>query len=127
MIIVYVDDDRDDVDIFCDALRTVNQAIRCMIARDGEEALTLLEHTPVKPNFIFLDINMPVMNGKECLVELKRRQELKNIPVIMYSTTTSSAERAQCFKMGAHKFLIKHDSYAKLCKELEEIICTVPD
>jgi CheY-like chemotaxis protein len=97
-----------------------------MTARDGEEALALLGHSPVKPDFIFLDINMPVMDGKQCLMALKQQQDLRHIPVIMYSTTSNPMEKAQCFKMGANKFLVKQDSYAKLCRELEDILKTDP-
>jgi CheY-like chemotaxis protein len=122
LTILYVDDDSDDVDIFCDALRMIDQSITCMTARDGQEALKLLDRTAIKPDYIFLDINMPVMNGRQCLTELKKQQKLKHIPVVMYSTTTNALEKTQCFKLGAYKFLIKQDSYAKLCRELAEIL-----
>ena len=122
MVILYVDDDFDDIEIFCDAVRSVNPTATCFIARDGLEALTLLEKMEQKPDYIFLDINMPVMNGKHCLMELKSRPDLCHIPVFMYSTSSNPIEKGECFKLGALKFLIKHYEYNKLVKELRETL-----
>ena len=68
-----VDDDADDVSIFKEILREVNPSIALVSAADGQEALKFLKHQQDNyPDVIFLDLNMPRMNGKECLSELKK-------------------------------------------------------
>lgn len=124
-MILYVDDDFDDIEIFCDALRSVNPTAICLIARNGQEALTLLEKRAQKPDCVFLDINMPVMNGKRCLAAIKGKPDLCHIPVIMHSTSGSPIEKNECFMLGASGFLIKHYEYNKLIKALRETLITL--
>jgi CheY-like chemotaxis protein len=121
MTVFYADDDQEDCDLFREALEQVDPALKCVIAKDGKEAITYLRYTKDLPSYIFLDINMPLMNGKMCLVELKKDPRLKNIPVIMYSTTSDTNEIQQYYKLGAHDFLIKPDNFNVLCDSLESI------
>jgi CheY-like chemotaxis protein len=72
MQMMIIDDDLDDTDIFCEALKEVDPSVKCLIAKDGEEALNLLNNLIVLPELIFLDINMPRMDGKTCFKEIKR-------------------------------------------------------
>lgn len=121
MIILNVDDDHEDREFFCEALREIDPSITCLRAESGAEALSILQnHTPL-PDYIFLDINMPMMDGKECLKELKRMPELKHIPVIMYSTSTDTNEIKECYKLGTEDFLIKPNNYKKLVNDLTSI------
>jgi CheY-like chemotaxis protein len=121
MIVFYADDDTEDCELFEEALREIDSELVPVIAKDGKQALTLLEIMPVLPDYIFLDINMPVVDGKKCLIEIKKNPRLKDIPVIMYSTTSDTNEIQQYYKLGAHDFLIKPNNFNILCDSLESI------
>src|SRR5688500_17787406 len=92
MNLFYADDDQEDREMFCEAIRQINPAIKVTLSKDGVEALEILSSQQELPDFIFLDINMPRMNGIECMAKLKSDDRLKTIPVIIYSTTTNSGE-----------------------------------
>ena len=86
-ICLLVDDDPDDQEVFLTALADVSTSALCLVAPDGDRALELLYNEETMPDYIFLDLNMPRMNGFEFLAALKKSKILKNIPVIVYSTT----------------------------------------
>jgi CheY-like chemotaxis protein len=121
MIVLNVDDDLEDREFFCEALREVDPSIICLIAGSGMEALSLLQEQITLPDYIFLDINMPMMDGKQCLKALKSIAQFETIPVIMYSTSTDTREIRECYKLGAEDFLIKPPSYEKLVNDLTSI------
>jgi CheY-like chemotaxis protein len=122
MNIFYADDDEDDREIFCIAIEQINPAIKVTFSRDGQEALRLLTSQSTPPDFIFLDVNMPRMNGAECLVKLKSDSRLKNIPVIMYSTTSDSSEINKLMLLGAEDFVIKVASFEKLRESIHRVL-----
>lgn len=121
MVVLNVDDDQEDREFFCDALREIDPTFTCLVAESGMEALALLENGALLPDYIFLDINMPMMDGKQCLKVLKSIPRLEPIPVIMYSTSTDTREIKECYKLGAIDFLIKPHSFEKLVNDLTSI------
>jgi DNA-binding response OmpR family regulator len=123
MFVLIIDDDTEDRELFLEALREIDTNIKGISAKDGREALFLLENElVVLPDFIFLDINMPIVNGKECLIQLKKNKRLKVIPVIMYSTTSDTNEIKDFYGLGAHDFLIKPSNFRNLVEALASII-----
>src|SRR5687767_10965856 len=86
--VLLIDDDLDDQEIFLLALEKTNLNIKCETACDGLKGLEKLEKSEELPHFIFLDLNMPNMDGKKCLAEIKKRQRYNDIPIIMYSTSS---------------------------------------
>lgn len=121
MVVMNVDDDQEDREFFCDALREIDPGITCLTATSGREALELIRTLPVPPDYVFLDINMPMMDGKQCLRILKTMPGLQSTPVIMYSTSTDTREIKECYKLGAEDFLIKPYSFEKLVHDLNSI------
>ena len=121
MIVLNVDDDQEDREFFCDALREIDPTIVCLVAASGLDALNVLKKQAILPDYIFLDINMPLMDGKQCLKALKSMPEFQEIPVIMYSTSTDTEEIRECYSLGADDFLIKPHSYEKLVNDLTSI------
>ena len=114
-----VDDDLDDQQFLIEALTENDATVECTTATNGQEAIDNLKKIGcLLPDAIFLDQNMPGLNGKQCLLELKSTASLKHIPVIMYSTSIDSQERETCLKIGAFYFLVKSFSYQKLKKDL---------
>jgi|SRR5688572_5819537 CheY-like chemotaxis protein len=123
MIILGVDDDHDDLEIFREALREVNGSIECITARNGVEALDLLtDKLLILPDYIFLDINMPFMDGKQCLQEIKKQEILRDIPVVMYSTTSHANEIDNYLKLGASRFVVKPPTFNKLVETLQQVL-----
>jgi CheY-like chemotaxis protein len=114
--IFLIDDDEDDRWLFAEALaRTVPQ-VKCESAASGQEAIQFLDASSVLPDCIFLDLNMPGMDGKNCLTQLKSHPKLKTIPVIVYSTSNYHKDIEETKALGADEFIIKPSDYTQLCQ-----------
>ena len=109
-----IDDDSDDRELFSEALSLVEPGIICDQAMDAEEGLTRLRQNKEEPDLIFLDINLPVMNGWQCLTCLKTESDLKHIPVIMYSTSSNIRDVKTARDMGALCFITKPHAFRML-------------
>jgi CheY-like chemotaxis protein len=120
--VLYADDDADDVEVFQEILRDIDRSIVFLYAADGLEALRVLREAIVLPDIVFLDINMPLINGKECLAEIRRDEQLKTLPVVMYSTSSRENEVVRCLELGASDYLCKAASYTKLREDIESIL-----
>ncbi|MBT1703325.1 response regulator [Chryseosolibacter indicus] len=123
MTILYVEDDPDDCDLFIEAINKVAESrnINCLLASDGEEALAKLIDFPQNPQIIFLDINMPRMDGKELVAEVKKREKLKNIPIVIYSTTVTTSDMQFFNRHGIFHFFNKPSDFDQLCDSLRYI------
>lgn len=122
-IVLLVDDDEDDREFFCDALLDVSKSVECIQAKNGEEALRLLQsEKDRKPDYIFLDLNMPRLNGKQCLAEIKKDNELTHIPVIIYSTSKLKEDKDETKEMGAAHFITKPSSLLELRKAISYVL-----
>ena len=121
------DDDTDDTDFFKEALMAVGQDVEVNIARNGQELLKMLKDEYHDPQVIFLDINMPIMSGWECLEYLKKEQDLKDIPVIMYSTSPASLFGKKAVLSGAVGFYEKPTSFKELKDFLQKISDSTPE
>ena len=126
MIALYIDDDLEDIEIFQEAITSVDPDVIFYTASDGHEGFQVLEHITVVPDFIFLDVNMPRMNGKDFLTQIKKKVTFRSIPVIMYSTTSHEDEILAYKKMGAYDFIQKPDSFETLRQTLKKIIQSRP-
>ena len=116
-----IDDDEDDLEIFLLCVRQVSANIDCRTANNGHEALLMFESDKeYAPGYIFLDVNMPKMNGKQLLKELKNDTHFKFIPVFIYSTSSNNEDKRDTIGNGAADFIVKPNSYSELCKILEE-------
>jgi len=123
--IFLTDDDADDRDLFMDALKEIDNTIYCYHATNGESALKVLSGDILeKPELIFLDVNMPKINGKGVLKTLKHSPELSNIPVIMYSTFFSPEDVKEITALGASHYLVKQTNFKDLCEALKGILTT---
>ena len=117
------DDDPDDQELFIEALHEVDELCVCVTAFDGLEALGKLFGSKLYiPDIIFLDLNMPRMNGKECLAEIKKNSLLKEVPVIIYSTSADKKDMIEAMQLGAVFFLQKPNRFEELSLALKHII-----
>lgn len=114
-----IDDDKDDQEIFMLALEDMNISVSCITANDGNEALVhLTKDESFLPDFIFLDLNMPRINGKQCLAEIKKMGHLKDVPVIIYSTSSAQKDKTETEMLGATAFITKPSSISEFTKIL---------
>jgi CheY-like chemotaxis protein len=121
MIVLYVDDDPEDIEIFIEAVKECGGATQCLIAENGKKAMDILG-SDLLPDFIFLDINMPVINGKVILKEIRRDKKFNDVPVVMYSTTMNPNEIEDYRKMGANHFIVKHNHFQDLCDAVSAVL-----
>ena len=119
--ILLIDDDEEDQDIFLSALKELNSAIQFEGIYDAVEALEKLSKREVIPDAIFLDLNMPVMNGLQFLSHVKSNDGLKAIPVIIYTTSSQTNTIRLAKELGAHDFITKPNKY----KDLVNILRTI--
>ena len=119
--ILLVDDDEDDQVFFTEAMEEVDASIHCSIAENGKKALLKLNESADLPDIIFMDINMPELNGFDCLKELKKCSRLRTIPVIMLSTSVSTRDKNNAIELGAEMFFTKPSSYKKLGSLLKSV------
>ena len=116
-----VDDDEDDTEFFALAVSEANPHIECFFASDGVEGLNMLQDTSFIPDYIFLDLNMPLLSGKECLVEIRKRPHLMNTPVIIFSTSAAQKDIVDARNLGASSFITKPPLISKLTEKLLEV------
>jgi CheY-like chemotaxis protein len=117
-----VDDDLDDTSLFEEVLQQVDPAVVFASAANGHEALSALRDGIItRPDIIFLDLNMPRMDGRQCLAALKEDDAFKQIPVIMYTTSSQPKDVEQALQNGAVCFITKPTSLKELQNILEAI------
>lgn len=107
MIVLYAEDDFDDFEMFEDVLRVINESLIPINVRNGQEVLDFLEVAAILPNIIFLDINMPIMDGRTCLKLIKKNPRFNHIPVVIYSTSNRTQDMELCYELGALAYIQK--------------------
>ncbi|MEI6948074.1 response regulator [Paraflavisolibacter sp. H34] len=118
-----IENDEEDQEIFSLALQEVAPGSNLVVAENGVSALALLQaDRALLPSMIFIDMNMPLMNGKECLQELKKIGYLREVPVYIYSTTADPAAIAEVKALGAEDFFEKPSSYHQFTVLLAKLI-----
>jgi CheY-like chemotaxis protein len=118
--VLLADDDSDDSLLFNEALEQLDLPVRFSLAEDGNSLLNYLENEEV-PDVLFLDVNMPYKNGIECLSEIRANEKLKNLPIVIYSTTNYKLNIEACFKAGANLFVVKPNSFDEIIKMVKKI------
>jgi CheY-like chemotaxis protein len=121
--ILIVDDDEDDREIFCEAVRELEPNINCISARSAQDALSILrsEHYP-RPDLIFIDLYMPRIDGWQFLHEIKKDRFLRDIPAVIYTTSKLNDDQAEANAIGAVHYLVKPYGFFELCEELRQIL-----
>jgi len=110
--VLLVEDSPGDVRLTRDAFRETNESIRLHVAVDGVEAMDFLKkrgafvNSP-RPDFILLDLNIPKMDGREVLAQIKRDNDLKTIPTIILTTSDSEADIKKSYELQANCYLNK--------------------
>jgi CheY-like chemotaxis protein len=120
--LLLIDDDEDDHEIFLTAAAEVSPTIRCVAMFDAAEALQKLVARALRPEVIFLDLNMPGMNGQQFLTEIKKDVALRSLPVIIFSTSSQPRTIEAMKALGAHDFITKPGLFDELVHVLKRVL-----
>ncbi|MDQ2656501.1 MAG: response regulator [Bacteroidota bacterium] len=121
MSILYIDDDIEDIEIFQEALKAVDPGIEYISASSAQEGLKILETADSLPDHIVLDINMPGMDGKMCLNEIRKEKKFDDVSVVIYSTNGFPKDIEYIQSRGAI-FIRKVNSFNELCGIIQSLI-----
>ena len=123
IIITLADDDEDDRMFFTDAFEELKINTVVNTVNDGVALMDFLNHPEtVLPNIIFLDLNMPLKSGIECLKEIKANHKFKDIVIAIYSTSSSEEDIENTFVLGANIYIKKPNNFGKLKEVLSEVV-----
>ena len=118
--ILVAEDDRDHFLLLEEAIENTLPSYHIIHSRDGKECLQKIEEQE-KPDMIFLDLNLPKKNGLDCLIEIRRRNELKTTPVVIYSTSSDFEDIDLCYKAGCTLYLVKPPSFKELLLQIKRL------
>lgn len=122
--ILWADDDIDDLMLMRHVLQDLGDDYNITEVHNGQEALDYLEDSKVKdelPCLIILDMNMPILDGKETLAKLKKDEALKDIPVVFFTTSSSQMDKMYC-KRNSVEMITKPPQYANLKEAVQRLL-----
>ena len=119
--ILIVDDDKDDQLFLIDSIKELYPSFQCDVADNGQEALEYIINNP-PPAYIFLDLNMPLVNGFEFLKEFKKDKNNNETAVVIYSTSSHPSDRDITMDLGAADYIIKMSDAENLKLILKKVI-----
>ncbi len=110
--VLLVDDDPGDVLMIEEALVSIQAPRHVYVANDGEEAVAFLRQTgrfenAPRPDVVLLDLNMPRMDGRQVLAEIKADAELRSIPIVVLTTSQSPADILSSYSLHANAYVTK--------------------
>jgi CheY-like chemotaxis protein len=121
--ILLADDDEDDRIFFKEALQEIKVKTKVTLVNDGQQLMNYLNQPENNlPNVVFLDLNMPMKTGMECLIEIRKNTRLKDLAIAIYSTSSSEEYIEEAFVRGANIYIRKPDDFSVLKVILEQVI-----
>jgi CheY-like chemotaxis protein len=121
--ILLADDDENDRLIFIDAFSEIKTKTIIQTVNNGIELMKWLNEKDIRlPHLIFLDLNMPIKNGLQCLKEIRRDEKLNNISIAIYSTSNSEKDINETFSNGANIYITKPTDFNALKQVLEKAV-----
>lgn len=123
MRILIADDDDDDRTFFSDAMMELKMNNELTMFNDGKELMDYLANPDiVLPHLLFLDLNMPLKSGFECLKEIRSDLRFKDVSIAIYSTSSSEKDIEETFIEGANIYIKKPNDFTKLKKVIKEVL-----
>lgn len=124
--ILLADDDLDDCEFFSDVFKTNFPDVKLTVSNDGKALMNLLEGPPAaQADMIFLDLNMPVLSGPQCLEKIRTSLELNKHIVVIFSTSSSPSDIQKMYSLGANYFITKPAEYNDLSKLISKAMSLV--
>jgi CheY-like chemotaxis protein len=121
--IVLAEDDVDDQEIFNDALLQIDIPFELTILEDGQKLLEKLRSEDIKDvDLIVLDQNMPKRNGIECLRELRKDENYKDIHCVILTTTSNEDLIQEAYKAGVNQFFTKPHNFKDYVKVIRQLV-----
>ena len=121
MELLIIDDDRNDRNIISEMLKDIFPGASCTTKESGNDAIKYLRQPVAVPDYIFIDIEMEVMDGKETLLKIKSMKTYSRTKIIMYSGEDNEQEQIVFRKLGANGYIKKTNSREALKKEIVNI------
>ena len=121
--VLLIDDDEEDKNFFREALLEVDETVQYFEASNGQQALDMLNApNATLPELIFLDLNMPIMDGKQCLQSIMSSKNLCHIPIVIYTTSRQQYDMDETKKLGAAHFITKPIYFEDICQAISEAL-----
>ena len=126
--ILLADDSIDEHFLFVHTLRGLDGDVHISTALNGVELLKILNDSSRSlPDLLFLDLNMPLKNGKEALAEIRKNPKLDALPVIIYSTSDEKRDVNETLALGANLYVRKPQDFIQLERSLNRILAMYRD
>ena len=120
--VLLADDDQDDIDLFKEAVEGLEEQVEITVAKNGEQAIAILKSDEMDPDLVFLDINMPLKNGFECMEEIQSLSNEDDIPVILLSTHQNDELVKRAKALGAAGYIKKATSFLKYKTTIHDVL-----
>jgi CheY-like chemotaxis protein len=120
--VLLADDDEDDRIFFREALDEIPVPTSLSSVNDGDELMKFLNRDDRVADVLFLDLNMPGRNGKDCLREIRMFHHLNKLPVIIFSTSANHRDVDEAFSLGADLYLQKPSGYSLMVQQLQKVL-----
>lgn len=120
--VLVVEDDPADVELLKLAFEQCEAPPRTVVVHDGASALRLLRGGDYRPNWVLLDLNLPRVNGKEVLRDLRQEARFEELGIVVFSSSSSLGDATECYALGANCYVEKPDDLAALVATLESLL-----
>jgi len=119
--VLLVEDNASDVELTLRALQKRNLANRVVVARDGVEALELLQRPAPLPKVVLLDLKLPKLNGLEVLRRLKSDERTRRIPVVVLTSSHEEPDVEESYRLGVNSYIVKPVDFESFASAVAEV------
>jgi CheY-like chemotaxis protein len=123
--ILLVEDNYADIFLLKESFNDDNFAPRLTILKDGQSAIEYFSNNPEQPDLVILDINLPRLNGFQVLDHIKTKSGIRDLPVVMLSSSSDNTDIERSISLGAKQYFVKPDSYfdySNITKSIRNIL-----
>ncbi|KQS50002.1 MULTISPECIES: response regulator [Flavobacterium] len=124
LAIALLDDDQEEHLLFKEVADDFSEIKSVLSFAKGKEMLDYLggKDKNVIPDILFLDLNMPILSGLDCLIEIRKKEEYKNLPIVIYSTSSSEKDKEVTYRNGANLYVNKPIEFSDMKKIFMEVL-----